>query len=482
MIAVIGPVLISLMTALVTALLYRRPVLQRLASVSGAMLLMLNALWLVSLVSGGDRLSLALGHWPLPFAIEFIADRLSAIMILITALLGLGVLVYDFAGHGARSDATMTQPLIHGLLAAVSGTVLTADLFNLYVWFELMLITILGLLVAGGSLRNLEAAFKYLALNLVGTLLFLMAVAFLYGITGQLNFSSLAEAMQQPAVRSASHVYVILLLIAFLVKAAAFPLYFWLPASYHTLPAGQLALIGGLITKVAVYVILRVMGEVFYDQPRVIYDVLGWIAVLTMVSGVLGAAFHWDLRRILAFHIVSQIGYLLLAVALATPESGAAGIFFLVHNILAKAALFLIAGLIMRDAGHYDLRRVGGLYPARPVLALFFIVAGFSLVGIPPSSGFWGKFMLVAESFAQQQFVWGGIALAVGALTLYSMVKIWIEAFWKPHPAGHIEPVRSTGIPLDYLVVFVLVALLVGIGVYPEPLVAYSQTSTGSFW
>jgi multicomponent Na+:H+ antiporter subunit D len=210
--------------------------------------------------------------------------------------------------------------------------------------------------------------------------------------------------------------------------------------------------------------------------------VLGWIAVLTMVSGVLGAAFHWDLRRILAFHIVSQIGYLLLAVALATPESGAAGIFFLVHNILAKAALFLIAGLIMRDAGHYDLRRVGGLYPARPVLALFFIVAGFSLVGIPPSSGFWGKFMLVAESFAQQQFVWGGIALAVGVLTLYSMVKIWIEAFWKPHPAGHIEPVHRTGIPLDYLVVFVLVAMLVVIGVYPEPLVAYSQSSTGSFW
>jgi len=376
----------------------------------------------------------------------------------------------------------MMHPLVHGLLAAVCGTVLTADLFNLYVWFELMLITVLGLLVVHQGLRNLEAAFKYFALNLLGTLLFLSAVAMLYGATGQLNFSTLGEASQRTELQDVIRVYIAMLFTAFLLKAAAFPLFFWLPASYHTLPAPLLALIGGLITKVGIYVMLRLTGEVFIDQPAVFYQALGWIAVLTMVSGALGAAYHWDLRRILAFHIISQIGYLLLAVALATPAGGAAGVFFLVHNILAKASLFLIAGMMWRTAGHYDLRRIGGLYPARPLLAIVFLIAGFSLVGVPPSSGFWGKFLLVQESFVQGQYAWGGFALGVGLLTLYSMVKIWLEGFWKPHPSGEAIAVHTSGAGATYMVVFALAALLVAMGVYPEPLIQYANEATQLFW
>jgi multicomponent Na+:H+ antiporter subunit D len=243
-----------------------------------------------------------------------------------------------------------------------------------------------------------------------------------------------------------------------------------------------MALIGGLITKIGVYVMLRLMGEVFTGQPWIFYQALGWIAVITMVSGVLGAAYHWDLRRILAFHIISQIGYMLLALALVSPQGSAAGMFFMVHNILAKATLFLIAGIMWRSAGHYDLRRIGGLYHAHPLLALFFLVAGFSLVGVPPSSGFWGKFMLVREAFSQGYFVWGGIALAVGALTLYSMVKIWIEGFWKPHPTGHAVSVSPPLLSADYAVVFVFVVLLVLLGVYPEPLIQYSMSATDMLW
>jgi multicomponent Na+:H+ antiporter subunit D len=226
------------------------------------------------------------------------------------------------------------------------------------------------------------------------------------------------------------------------------------------------------------------MGEVFVDQPAVFYEALGWIAIVTMISGVLGAAYHWDLRRILAFHIVSQIGYLLLAVALATPASGSAGVFFMVHNILAKAALFLIAGIMWRAAGHYDLRRIGGLYPARPLLAVLFLIAGFSLVGIPPSSGFWGKFLLVQESFVQGRYAWGGLALAVGLLTLYSMVKIWLEGFWKPHPQGTAATATATTLQLTpaYAVVLLLALLLLVTGLYPEPLIQYTDAATNMLW
>ena len=427
-------------------------------------------------------MSVALGDWVLPYGIELMADRLSAVMVLVTAGLGLGVLVYQMSAAESAAEPSMLHPLIHGLLAAVGGTLLTADLFNLYVWFELMLIAVLGLLVIGGGLRNQEAALKYFALNMLGALLFLAAVGMLYGATGQLNFVALSEVVQGAEMQAALPVYIALLILAFLLKAGAFPLFFWLPASYHSLPAPLLALIGGLITKVSIYVLLRLMGQVFINQPTVFYEALGWIAVATMVSGVLGAAYHWDLRRILAFHIVSQIGYLLLAVALASPAGGSAGLFFMIHNILAKASLFLIAGIMWRTAGHYDLRRIGGLYPARPLLAVLFLIAGFSLVGVPPSTGFWGKFLLVQESFGQGHYAWGGLALAVGFLTLYSMVKIWLEGFWKPHPRGEVVTAPVMRLTPAYAAVIVLALLLLVLGLFPEPLIQYSDAATSMLW
>ncbi len=479
---VLSPILVPLLTATLAVMLQRHQRLQQWLSIGGAAALLVCALSLMSEVGGGRTVSVALGDWALPYAIELVADRLSAVMVLVTAGLGLGVLVYQMSGADSAGESRMLHPLVHGLLAAVGGTLLTADLFNLYVWFELMLIAVLGLLVIGGGLRNQEAAFKYFALNMLGALLFLAAVAMLYGATGQLNFVALSEVVQGAEMQAALPVYIALLVLAFVLKAGAFPLFFWLPASYHSLPAPLLALIGGLITKVSIYVLMRLMGQVFIGQPTVFYEALGWIAVATMVSGVLGAAYHWDLRRILAFHIVSQIGYLLLAVALASPAAGSAGLFFMIHNILAKASLFLIAGIMWRAAGHYDLRRIGGLYPARPLLALLFLVAGFSLVGVPPSTGFWGKFLLVQESFAQGHYAWGGLALAVGFLTLYSMVKIWLEGFWKPHPRGQAVTAPVMRLAPAYTAVILLALLLLVLGLFPEPLIQYTDAATSMLW
>ena len=231
---VLSPLLVPLFTAVVTVLLQRHQRAQQGFSIAGAAALLLCALWLMQEVSSGGRIQLALGNWLLPFAIGFVADRLSALMVVITAVLGLGVLVYQTSIAQPAGESALLHPLLHGLLAAVGGAVLTADLFNLYVWFELMLITVLGLLVMHDGFRHQEAAFKYFALNLLGTLLFLAAVAMLYGTTGQLNFSGLAEAVEHPELKAAIPVYVAMLMSAFLLKAAAVPLFFWLPASYHT--------------------------------------------------------------------------------------------------------------------------------------------------------------------------------------------------------------------------------------------------------
>ena len=195
-------------------------------------------------------------------------------------------------------------------------------------------------------------------------------------------------------------------------------------------------------------------------------------AVATMLAGALGAAYHWDLRRILAFHIVSQIGYLILALALATPAGYGAALFYTIHHILVKSNLFLLAALIFRVTGSYDLRRIGGVMAARPLLAVLFAVPALSLVGIPPLSGFWAKFFVLKESFATGHWVWAVAALATGVLTLYSMSKIWIEAFWKPHPA----PVAAVPLPAAALaVVGVLAGLTCWIGLFPPALLEYSR-------
>ncbi|MEZ5672187.1 MAG: proton-conducting transporter membrane subunit [Thiotrichaceae bacterium] len=378
--SVLSPFLVALITALLSGFVRGRAL--RLVNLGGAVALLLSAGGLLREVMNTDRLSVALGNWSLPYAIEFAADGLSAALVVLIALVAAAVTVFQSNWREMPTSRGL-YPLQHGLVAASIAVCLTADLFNLYVWFELMLMTLLGLLVLGGKTRHYEAAFKYFALSMVGTLLMLVAVGLIHGATGHLNFSALRIAADDPALAESLRIYVGLLFAALLLKAGVFPLFAWLPAAYHTLPAPLLALVGGLLTKITMYVLLRLSGQVF--DATFLLDALGWLAVITMLSGVLGAAYHWDVRRILAFHIISQIGYLLLGVALASTAGTVATGFFLFHIVLVKANLFLIAGLIWAQAGHYDLRRIGGLYPASMLLSLLFLLNAFALVGVPLS-------------------------------------------------------------------------------------------------
>ena len=475
----VTPVVVPLATALVTALAVRRPKLQQAASFGGSLLFVLCALALVALADGGAAARSAFGGWPVPFGIEFVIDRTGAALVLITALMGVAALLFLASDADPGPRHPLLLPLVHGLLAGVGGAFCTADLFNLYVWFELMLICSLGLFAIGGRLDQLDATFKYLVLNLFGTMLLLIGIGLVYGVTGQLNFGALSEAAGAVPAPLLTAVLGALSL-AFLIKAGAFPLFAWLPASYHTLPAPVLALFAGLLTKVGVYAVLRTLGDVFNPAPELLYEALGWIAAATMLAGVLGAAYHWDIRRILAFHIVSQIGYILLGIALASPAGNAAALFYTVHHIIVKANLFLVGALVFRLTGSYDLRQVGGLYAARPLLALLFLVPALSLVGIPPLSGFWAKFLVLRETIGDGRIAWTVVALAVGVLTLYSMVKIWMEAFWKPHPDPAWRPPHARLAPA-WTVTVALAAITLWIGIAPQGLIAYAQAAVLGF-
>ena len=478
---VLSPLLVPLITALLCALLGKTRRWQQAVSLIGALTLAACAVLLIVEVGESGRQSINLGNWPLPFGIEFAADRLSAAMLALAALMLclclLSLIAHD-RGRAAESTTHLPtlHPLLHGLAAGAGAAFVTADLFNLYVWFELSLICALGLLAVGGGLRRLDATLKYFVLNVFGTLLLLAAVALLYGATGQLNFSAIGSAAARlpPALLLP---LLGLLAIAILIKAAAFPFFAWLPASYHTLPVPVLALFSALLTKIGIFALLRLFGDVFQPAPALLMTALGWIAVASMIAGVLGAAYHWDMRRILTFHSISQLGYILLAIALSSPNGTAAAIFFTLHHSLVKGGLLLTAGLIFRATGHYDLRRIGGLYAARPWLGLLFLLLALSLIGIPPFSGFWGKYLIVRAALLQGEYLWAAAALGVGVVTLYSMLKIWLEAFWKPHPDpdwGEQTVAFATNWPAT-LPVIALASITLWIGLFPDTLVGYAM-------
>ena len=481
---VAAPLLLPLATGLLCGVLPQR--WARGVGVAGAFLALFAAVALLARVMADGVQTTAFGNWDMPYAIVFAADPLGASMAVVAALMGAACIVYQSSGVDAAEETAALHPLLHLLLAGVSGAFLTNDLFNLYVWFELMLVAAVGLFIHQRGRLLQEAAFKYFVLNALGTLVFLAAIAWVYARTGHLNFDALEVSLlalpanEQMALAGA-------LAVGFLLKAGAFPLFGWLPASYHVLPTPVLALFAGLLTKVGVYAILRVWGDVMPGLPANANEALGWIAVLTMVVGVLGAAHHWDMRRILAFHIISQIGYILLAIALGAGEGHAAATFYTIHHIIVKANLFLIAALMVRAGGQWDLRAAGGLWKSHPWLGLLFLVPALSLVGIPPLSGFWAKFLVVREAFDAGQFAWAAAALLVGFLTLYSMMKIWMEGFWKPAPTetDNAETgVRAVAaaLPLPAVATCVaLAAITVAIGLAPEPLLGLAQAAAEAF-
>ncbi len=470
--AALWPVVVPLATAALLALLWLWPRAQRAVSLLGLAATAAAAVLLLSEVLAGGVQVLEFGGWRPPFGIAFAADRLGASLVLVSGTLGVAVGLYGLAGVGVRRTRAGYHVLLHGLLAAVNGAFLTADIFNLYVWFEIMLITAMGLLALDRTKAQVDGTVRYAVLNLLSTLLFLFAVALVYGATGSLNMADIAASLAGQETPPSLTLAAALLFAAFGIKAGYFPLFFWLPASYHTAGIAVSALFAGLLTKVGVYACFRVFTLLFDVEFAGIRELATVIAAGTMLFGVLGAAVQWDVRRILSFHIVSQIGYMLLGLALATPAALAGAVFYVIHHIIVKANLFLVAGAMQHASGTFDLRRSGGLARQSPLLALMFLVPAMSLAGIPPLSGFWAKFAIIGASFEADADLLAALGLFVGLLTLYSMSKIWINAFWRAPRVPRAAPRR---LPLPMVAATLLLgAITVLIGLLPDPLYQFA--------
>jgi multicomponent Na+:H+ antiporter subunit D len=469
------PILVPLTTAALALGAWRRVRLQAWLSAAGAAALLACTVVLAARVHARGVVAIQAGDWPAPFGITLVADGLGALMALLAGIVGLAVVVYSLDDADGPRQRFGYHPLVHVLLAGVCGAFLTGDLFNLYVWFEVLLIASFVLLALGGAREQLRGGVHYVALNLVSSVLFLAGAGIVYGLAGTLNLADLSVKLARPEDAGLVTAAAALFLAAFGIKAAVFPVYFWLPASYHAPPAAVSALFAGLLTKVGVYALLRVFTLVFRQDLGFTHGLIVAVAVATMVSGVLGAAAGGHVRRILAFHIVSQIGYMLLGLGLLVPLAVAGSVFYVAHHILVKTNLFLVAGVIARVGGSEELARLGGLWARWPLFALLFLVPALSLAGVPPLSGFHAKLFLVRAAIAEERWALVAVALAVSLLTLYSMTKIWNEAFAKPAPAPlHPPRLSRRGHLLRVAPIGVLAGLTVAIGLVPGVLFALS--------
>jgi multicomponent Na+:H+ antiporter subunit D len=472
-ILILLPILIPLIGAALSLLVRDSIVAQRTVSATSSIGLLASGLALLFWVDSEGIQAMQLGNWTAPFGITLVADLFSAIMVVMGGILAVAIVFYSIVTVDEPRERFGYYPLYNVLLMGVSGAFLTGDLFNLYVWFEVMLIASFVLMALGSERPQIEGAIKYVTLNLISSALFLAGVGLTYGITGTLNMADLSLALANAENPALVSTVAMLFLVAFGIKAAVFPLFSWLPASYHTPPPAVSAIFAGLLTKVGVYALIRVFTLLFIGDVDFTHTVIMVVAGVTMVSGVLGAIAQHEFRRLLAFHIVSQIGYMLMGLALFTPLALAGAVFYLIHNIIAKTTLFLVSGLVHRLRGTYELKELGGMYHSNLIIAILFALPALSLAGIPPLSGFFAKLIIVRSGMEAEQYLLAATALAVGFCTLFSMSKIWMEVFWKPAETPPIvTPLAATrrGTLAAVLPVGALVVMTVLLGVAANPI------------
>jgi multicomponent Na+:H+ antiporter subunit D len=429
------PILVPLTTAAVLMLAPSRPLLQRRIALSGSLLLLASAVGLFLRVESLGIQALQVGSWPAPFGITLVADLLSAMLVVAVGVVGVAITVAAFAGVDPRREAFGYHALVQILLMGVAGAFLTGDLFNLYVWFEVMLVASFVLMALHRTRAQLEAAFKYVTINLIASSIFLTALGLLYGAAGTLNMADLARVWPTLRTPGVELVLAALFVTAFSIKAGLFPLFFWLPASYHTPPALIGAAFAGLLTKVGVYALVRIVTLLFQDAPGALFTLLLSMSAATMLIGLVAALNERDFRRVLAFNLVGHIGYTTASLGMLTKPALAGAIFYVLHHIVVITNLYLVGGVFLRLRRTTEIASLGGLYRDQPLFAALAMVPIFSLAGVPPLSGFLGKLAILNGAFAAGAYWVGGLVLVVGLLTLLSMASVWSEAFWQP-PAG----------------------------------------------
>jgi multicomponent Na+:H+ antiporter subunit D len=466
---IILPILFPLFTAILLIFFAKNIQIQRLISILSTFITVALSFMLVQTVKRDGVQILNLSNWDAPFGITLVSDMLSSLLVLTTSIIVFACVLYSFRSIGEEREHYYYYSIVQFLMVGIIGAFSTGDIFNLFVFFEVMLMSSYVLLVLGGTKIQLRESIKYILVNVISSALFVITVAYLYSVVGSLNMAHISVRIAEVDQPGIVTVIAVLFLIVFGLKGAIFPLFFWLPGSYNAAPAPVMALFGALLTKVGVYSIIRTYTLFFYHDLGYTHQLLAILAIVTIILGLIGALAYWDVKKIIIYNIIVAVGVILFGVSTMNEVALTGSIFYLIHDMLIKAALFLLVGIIITITGTGNLRMFRGLIKDYPGLGWTFFIATLALAGVPPLSGFVGKLLILQGGFAEGSYVGTGIVLFSSLLVLYSVMKIFINGFWGEPQTFKVNR-GSVRFLLISPTILIILACLYGVGtemIYP---------------
>ena len=469
----VSPLVIPLLTAIAALFARRFKMIQSVIALIGASVhLGFCGFLFGEVAASSEPLAVGMGGWPAPLGIFVVVDTLSASLVTVTAFVHLIVTVHGLASADEDRRRSDFWPLANTLVMGVQGAFITGDLFNLYVWFEVLLISSFVLVALGNTRLQIEAAAKYVVVNLLSSACFLIGIALVFGMTGTLNLADLALKLRSGVLDSQLlPVVAMLFIIGFGIKSAMVPLSVWLPSAYSAPPATLAALLAALLTKVGVYSLLRVGTLLFSEQVPAFNTVLLVGAFLSIAMGAIGAFAQANLRSLVTHTVVFAVGFMLFGIGIGTEAGLAASIFYLLSDMIVVATLVLLSGEIERITGKSRLSEMGGLYRSHPWVAMAFLMTALSVAGFPPFVGFWAKISIFSAGVGAGYWPAVLLALVGSAVTLSAIVQAWSLGLWKPQSFSYADPRVEWG---RVFPIGVLVILLVGLSLAPGPLAEVS--------
>lgn len=465
------PIIIPAIFAIINIFIGKKPVIKRMVAFLSAILTLFAAsinLWTV--MHDGIQV-LRLGNWPLPYSISLTVDAMSATFVILSSLITCIIIVYSYQSIGIDRERYYYYASLLFMLTGLNGAFSTGDIFNLFVFFEVFLMSSYVLMILGGTKRQLQESIKYILVNVVSSSFFVLAVAMLYSVVGTLNMADISEKIRVYEYQPITTVCAILFIFVFATKAGMFPLYFWLPGAYYAPPIPILAMFGALLTKVGVYALIRTYS-LFFPLENVGY-VLMLTAMFTIVFGCIGALAYTDMKKIIIYNIMIAVGVIIAGVSILSADSIIGSLYYVYHDMIIKAALFMLIGVIIHITGETDYKNTGGLIKRYPVLGWTFFIAALSLAGIPPLSGFYGKYLIVKAAL-QHGYVFEAVIILISSLVvLYSVIRIFINVFW-----GTSRPVKVTA-PYNKLMITSVMMTIIAVyfGIFAEQFYPIMQES-----
>ena len=460
---IVLPMVIPLITGVILVFFRSNIIFQRFLTVFSLIVNTILSLYLLDYVQKEGILSLDFGGWVPPFGILFVADSFAMLLVTTTFIISIVCVLFAMSTIGMKREKLYFYTFVLLLIAGVNGSFLTGDIFNLFVTFEVMLLSSYVLITLGGTKSQLKESLKYITINVISSSLFLIAIALLYGLVGTLNMAHIATRVAEVEQTPLLTVVSLLFLIVFSLKSALL-LYQWLPGSYSTPPTAIAALFGALLTKVGVYALFRIFTLIFYHEPTITHTIIGIMAGITLIGGCIGALAYTNIRLIVSYNVVIAIGFILVGLATMSTTAFEGAIYYLIHDMFVKALLFLLAGTVIYLTKTDLLDEISGLIRNYPALGWLFFITVLSLTGIPPLSGFIGKVLIGEGAITTGNYLLFALSFISGIVVLYSLLRVFMSCFWGETIISEEEEVPLSKKMLFPCAILVIITFALGLG------------------